>query len=194
MTRLQRSGPRPTSGFTVIEVVIVAVLIGLIAVIALPNIDFSRYRIDAAMRAVAAGLQAAQRRAVSRQHDVVVSFDIANQVITLHEDANNNQEQDPGELVRAIPMGDQVAIAQGSAPAHPLGGGPITFTRDVGGLVAVTFHRNGSASEAGAVYLTSRRAINTGAHPDDTRLIEIERGTGRVSWWKYLPSGWRQEF
>lgn len=181
-------------GFTLIEVVIVAVIIGLLAVIALPNIDLPRYRIDNAMRSVGTSLQAAQRRAVTRQHDVVVLFAVSEQTIRVHEDANNNKQQDSGELVRAVPMGDQVAIGRGNAPSHPLGSGPVTFSSDGGGVPVVTFHRNGSASEHGGVYLTSRRAINTGGHPEDTRLIEIERATGRVSWWRYLPPSWRQEF
>lgn len=181
-------------GFTLIEIVIVAVIIGLLAVIALPNIDLSRYRIDSAMRSVGTSLQAAQRRAVTRQHDVVVLFAVGEQTIRLYEDANNNKQQDTGELVRAIPMGDQVAIGLGNAPAHSLGSGPVTFATDGGGVPAVTFHRSGSASEHGGLYLTSQRAINTGGHPEDTRLIEIERATGRVSWWRYLPPAWKREF
>ncbi len=188
------TGLRSRGGFTLIEVVIVAVVIGLLAVIALPNIDLSRYRIDNGMRSIGTGLQAAQRRAVTRQHDVIVLMDVTNQIIRVHEDVNNNQQQDTDELVRAIPMGDQVAIGQGSAPNHPIGAGPVTFTKRVAGVPAITFHRNGAASERGGLYLTSQRAINTGAHPDDSRLLEIERATGRVSWWRYLDGSWRREF
>jgi hypothetical protein len=112
----------------------------------------------------------------------------------VHEDVNNNQQHDPGELIRAIPMGDQVAIGRGNAPAHPVGNGPVTLVKQIDGVPALTFHRNGSASEMGGIYLTSQRAINTGGHPEDTRLLEIERATGRVSWWRYLASSWKQEF
>ncbi len=181
-------------GFTIIEVIIVAVVIGLLAAIAIPNIDLSRYRIDNAMRSVGTSLQAAQRRAVTRQHDVIVLIDATASTIRVHEDVNNNQTHDTGELIRAFPMGDQVLVGLGNAPPHPIGAGPVTFTKQVDGVPAVTFHRNGSASELGGVYLTSRRAVNTGAHPDDTRLLEVERATGRVSWWRYLAGSWKREF
>jgi hypothetical protein len=61
-------------------------------------------------------------------------------------------------------------------------------------MPAVVFHRDGSASEAGGFYLTSTRAATSGAHVEDTRAIELERATGRASWYKYGPPLWRRAF
>jgi hypothetical protein len=53
------------------------------------------------------------------------------------------------------------------------------------------FHRTGSASEAKGVYITSLRT----GHPEDTRALEIERSTGRVSWYRFQPpSSWKRGF
>jgi prepilin-type N-terminal cleavage/methylation domain-containing protein len=184
----------PRAGFTIVELVIVAVIIGLVAVIALPRIDITRYQINSGMRSLGSGMQAAQRRAISRQHDIVVFFDVNNQTVRVHEDQNNNGVVDAGELIRALSIGDKVALGRGNAPAHPIGAGPVTFTKEIDNIPVVTFHRNGAASEQGGVYLTSRRALNTGAHPEDTRLLEIERATGRISWHRYSGTAWEREF
>ena len=185
---------RKRLGFTFVELVIVLVVIGLLAVVAIPRINLTRYRIESAMRGVGTALIAAQRYAVTRQHDVIVLLDAGNQTIRVHDDANNNQAQDSGERVRAIPLGDNIVIGQGNAPAYTLGPGPITFTKQVGGVPAVTFHRNGAASELGGLYLTSTRALNSGGNPEDSRFIRIERATGRVEWYRYLPPSWTRGF
>jgi len=91
-------------------------------------------------------------------------------------------------------MGEQVVIGLGTAPAHAVGPGPITFTKRVAGELAVTFHRNGSASERGGIYLTTRRAMQGGGNQSDNRLIEIERSTGRVSWYTFRGGSWERDF
>ena len=182
------------AGFTLVEVALVVLIIGVLALIALPKVDLTKYRVNSAMRGAGTAILGAQRYAVSHQHDVIVLFDVAANSIRVHYDENNNQAQDGDERIRRVPFGEHIVIGQGNAPAHPLGAGPVTFTKRVGGLPALTFHRNGAASELGGVYLTSQRAINTGAHPEDSRFIEIERATGRVEWYSFRPPSWVREF
>ncbi len=185
--------PRRNRGVTIIELLIVLAIIGVVVALALPRIDVARYKLNAGMRIVGTGLLTAQRRAVSVQHDVIVTFNQTTHVISMFEDANNNGTRDAGERTRAISQGEGVLIGRGATPSHAVGAGPVTFTQTVGGLPAVTFHRNGSASEYGGVYLTSRRAIQTGSHVEDTRLITVERATGRASWFNYATQ-WNRGF
>jgi prepilin-type N-terminal cleavage/methylation domain-containing protein len=183
------------NGFTLIEMILVVTIMGIVAAFTLPKIDYAKYRVNSSMRGLGTTLLGAQRRAVSSQHDIIVTFDVTQQSIRILEDANNNGQADDGERTRGIPLGEHVVIGRASTPSYPpIGAGPVVFTRRMGGIPALTFHRNGSASEMGGVYLTSRRALNSSDILNDTRLVTIERATGRVSWFSHNATGWEQGF
>jgi hypothetical protein len=146
------------------------------------------------MQGVGMTLLAAERQAITQQHDVILLFDVPNNLIRIHDDANNNGVIDAGERVRGVSLGDGIVFGRATATARPMGGGPVTFTKVLSGLPALVFHRDGSASEAGGFYLTSIRAATSGVHLEDTRSIELERATGRASWYKYGNSVWTRAF
>jgi prepilin-type N-terminal cleavage/methylation domain-containing protein len=181
-------------GVSLAELLLVLVMIGLLAAISLPRIDYVRFRTDGGMQAVGTALLASQREAVARQHDVAVLFDIPGRSLRVLYDANNNRVADPGERVRVVALDDHVVFGRGAASARGFGTGAVGFTRQVAGLPAVVFHRNGSASEAGGVYLTSRRAAAGTSHASDTRAIEMVRATGRPEWFLYDGNQWKRRF
>lgn len=185
---------RRRSGFSLIEVLIVLVVIGLLVGITAPKIDVVKYRLESGMQGVGMTLLAAERQAITQQHDVVVTFDVPNGAIHIFDDANNNGVKDAGERQRGMTLGEGVVFGRAEAPARPMGAGPVTFTKMVNGLPALVFHRDGSASESGGFYLTSTRAVESGKHLEDTRSIEVERATGRATWYRYGPPAWRQAF
>ncbi|HMA40378.1 MAG TPA: GspH/FimT family pseudopilin [Gemmatimonadales bacterium] len=189
----RRARPRPF-GFSLIEMLIVLVVIGLLVGITAPRIDVVKYRLEAGMQGVGMTLLAAERQAITQQHDVVVTFDVPNGVIHIFDDANNNGVKDAGERERGMTLAEGVVFGRAEAPARPMGAGPVTFTRVVNGLPALVFHRDGSASENGGFYLTSTRAVQSGKHLEDTRSVEVERATGRATWYRYGPPAWRQAF
>lgn len=181
-------------GFTLIEMLIVMVILGLVVAFAAPKIDMTRYRIESGMQGIGITMLAVERQAITQQHDVILLFDVPNNKITIHDDANNNGVIDPGERVRGVSLGDGVVFGRATAPARPMGPGPVTFTKVINGFPALVFHRDGSASEAGGFYLTSVRAATSGAHLEDSRAIELERATGRASWYRYGAPVWRRAF
>jgi prepilin-type N-terminal cleavage/methylation domain-containing protein len=185
---------QPRTGFTLIEMLIVLVVIGIVVAMAAPKIDVTKYRLESDMQGVGMTLLAAERQAITQQHDVILTFDVANGVIHVIDDANNNGLRETGERERAVALGQGVVFGRASAPARPMGPGPVTFTKMVGGFPAVVFHRDGSASEAGGFYLTSTRAVSSGTHVEDSRAIEMERATGRGTWYRYGPPSWRRAF
>lgn len=184
----------PAAGYSLIELMTVVALLGLLATIAVPRIDVTQYRSDAAMHAVGSVLLGAQRAAVMKQHQIVVAFDVTNRRIRVHDDLNNNNRVDAGERLIWQPLEDGVVFGRDGAPAQAIGSGPVTFTRTQDGLPSVTFLRNGAAEQEGGVYITSRRAQQTGTRPRDARLVVVARATGRPSWLSYQSGSWKTEF
>src|SRR5256886_4136970 len=126
------------------------------------------------MQSAGTTLLVAQRLAVTRQHNIIVAFDTVAEALRILDDANNNAKADPGEHLRVVPLSEHVVFGQGGAPPLGTWAGPISFTKTFGTLPAVTFHRDGSASEAGAVYLTTARAAAGPGHAGGSRVIETE--------------------
>ena len=184
------------TGFTLIELLIVVTMISIILGFAVWKIDIARYQINGDQQVVGSALIASQRQAIAKQHNVIVVFDQANSVMRIISDDNNNGRSDAGEAVRSIALGDRVRYGLGYAPAMPWGSGAISFTGTDGasGLPAVTFYRNGSASESKGVYLCSTRALVDAKYVSDVRAIHVERATGRAEWFHYDGSTWVRGF
>ena len=183
--------PRP--GFSLAELLIVLVVVSLLSLLVVPNLEIVKYRMDGAVRGMVAALVAAQRQAVTRQHDVIVAFDSVYRGLRIHQDRNNNGTIDAGEPTRMVPFDDGVVFGLGGAPAL-FESETIGFTETQGGLPVVRFIRSGSASEEGHVYLTSSRTARTGEHTKDTRAMKVDRATGRITWYYYDSDEWRQGF
>ena len=182
-------GLRPESAFTVIELMIVIAIIGIVAAFAYPKVNFTQFRVDAAARTVRVALQNAERLAVTRQYDVVVSFDTVNSRIRILEDNNNNAIVDAGEHVIYAQLEDSVHFAVPPAGLSGPVGSPISGSsiKPVDGMPTMIFHRDGAASSDAEIYITSRRADH-----NDFRCVRVIQSTGRTLWWRYLNDTWEQ--
>lgn len=185
---------RNRDGFTLIELVVVMTIGSLLALIAMPHIDVAGARAQSAARSAHMALAAAQQRAVLRQHDVVVEFDDGDGTMRFFDDANRNGAQDAGEVGWAHQLEESMVFGRGLAPAGPAGAGAISFAAGGGGEPTLTFHRSGSASQAGGFYLSTPRAAASASHVEDAYAITVSRATGRVRMHRVVRNTWMEAF
>jgi len=176
------------AGFTLIEVVFVMVIVGILTSIVTPLFSPGRWRADAAVQELAVGLNAAQRLAVLRQHDVVVRFRLSERSVLVLQDANNNGTQDDGEDARVLELPETVGFGSGTVPNLPEGVAPVSFPVR-GGDPTLIFHRNGSANTTGAVYLRPLEGELSGAS-QGVRALTVERATGEVRCFSFRTGSW----
>lgn len=179
-----------SSGFTLVEVLHVVILVAILAGILAPRIDVAGSRADSAVLRLNALLTQAQRRALLRQHDVRVLFDRDGAVVRLHDDVDNDGAVDTGERFVVSELGEGVTF--GRAGAGPLPGGPsdvVSFAADPDlNAPVLTFHRNGSASERGTLHLEAL----PGTDPATARALRVERATGAATCWSHRAGSWEE--
>lgn len=177
-----RSFARTRPGYTIVELVIVLIIIGIITGLAIPRIDLTRYKADADVTAIRSIFQQAQRASLVSQYDIIVSFDVPGNRVRMIWDANNDHLASFGEHVewRSLSTGNKFAVP-------PIGiHGTVTKSivgatmRTMDGMPTATFHRDGSLSSDLEVYLST---IATTAW----RAITVIQATGRSDWYRIDP-------
>lgn len=180
------------AGFSLVELILTLILAGIMASIVIPVLRPEGFQMNSAVIEVGSTLTAQQRNAVLRQHDVVLAFDTAQRRIRVHEDLDNDGQMEAGERWYVVELDEGVAFGRAATPARPRSGDDLSLTQAQDGFPALTFHRNGSASEAAIIYLTSERALRASAYQEDGRAVEVERSTGRVRCFSFGPGVWQE--
>jgi len=181
---LSRRAATDTRGFSLIQMLIILVMLGILALLAFPKLDFMRYRVNADARSVTMTLAYAQRLAVSLQHNVQVTIDPANRQIRTLEDKNDDGTYSSDERIRGFSLSDGVVFDRNGAPDLP-----APAATNV--LEAVTFWRDGSANTAGVIFLNTTRGVAKRTN-EDARGLDIVRSTGRATWYTYTGGSWRR--
>jgi len=137
---------RKNSGFTLFELLAVIGIVGVLSMIAIPNIIswLPKYRLGSAARMLLSAMQYARLAAVKENVDIFVKFDPPNDIYMLFPDYNGDTNQD----------GDEPTLKQGDMP----GGVSITETNFTGDRFK--FNSRGLASgSGGTISLTNN--LNT---------------------------------
>ena len=169
-----------------LEMLTTLIIMGIITAMAMPKMDLSHMKSDAALRQVTTFFVQAQRTALTKQYNVIVSVDAVNNRLRMIEDKNNSGTFDNGDRMMWM------ALEPGTTfQAPPIGidgmNGAVIFLRPrtIDGYASVIFRRNGAASSDGAVFFTSK--------PTDIgslRAVAITQSTGRADPYKYTGSSW----
>jgi hypothetical protein len=154
-----------------------------------PLFEPGRWRADTAAQELAMRLNATQRLAVLRQHDLVITFKTTDRTLHVLQDADNDGTADTGEDMRVIELPETIGFGTTAAPALGPGSGAITFAGS--GDPTLTFHRNGSASASGIIYLRPLMGSQSSG-TEGARALSIERATGQVRCFSYRTGAWEE--
>ncbi|MEO8333755.1 MAG: type II secretion system protein [bacterium] len=177
---------RQRAAFSMIEIIIVLVMMAVVARMALPKLNMSQFRADAAAQQVRSVFQTAQRTSLTRQFDVIVSVDTSAFGLRIAEDSSNDGIIQTNEWKFWRPTGEGNRFA---VPPKGLNGtvsSPVVGSniRSVSNLPSITFHRDGSTSSDGEVYVESSYKGRT-----DYRAVTVTRATGRTELWRLSGTG-----
>jgi type IV fimbrial biogenesis protein FimT len=150
---------RNDRGFTLTELMIAVSIIGLIAVLSIPN--YSRFmmgwRLNGETQHLASALRTARSSAIMKNIDVVFTFDLDANTYSWFEDMNRNGNRDNGEYESAeYELCENVVIT-----AHTLSSNILTFGS------------KGNTRESGSI--TLRNTLN------NVKSVRIFGGTGNVT-------------
>lgn len=173
---------RNRRGYSLGELLWVIVILSILTALALPRLDWMRYRLNGDVRMVQMQLAYAHRLAVSLQHNVQVTIDHAQRRLVIDEDANNDGVFAANERRRVVQLDDGINFERVSAPDLP----PPAPTNEV---TRIIYRRDGTADQAGVIFINTDRGLNLGS-TNDARALEIIRATGRAVSHKYTSSGW----
>lgn len=185
LPRRRSTGCRP--GFTIVELAIAIGIAAIMAAMALPVIDFNRYRMDANARLVQNVLLGAQQRAVQRNVPVLVILDNWRAQFQLADDLNGDGVMSPTEIVTYISVAEGMnfetppTTIDGQATAtYGTGPGVTMFV----GYPMLTFFPNGTSSGDAVVYLGSRQG-----RLQDFRAIKMTAATARMYFYRMRADG-----
>ena len=119
---------------------------------------------------------------------MVVAIDEDEEWMRIHLDANNDGLVQSQENTRVAQLGDGVMFGRAAGSLLSASTEVVTFSQKQGGFKALTFHRNGSASEMGLIYLTAQK----GNLAKSNRAIEVVRSTAKVKCWSYKTGAWQE--
>jgi prepilin-type N-terminal cleavage/methylation domain-containing protein len=189
VNRLYARAKGKRRGWTIIEMSIALAVIVILAAIALPNIDFQRYRMDANARDVQNQFISEQVQAIQLNMPMIVTMNYKFGYLSITQDKNRNGTTDVGERIfnRALVEGTTFVIPpvsiDGATPYYATGPG-LTYLNLTYLYPTVTFYPNGSTSGDVVIYIGSPAGRLT-----DMRALKITGSTSKVMFYRMQSDG-----
>ncbi len=190
-------------GFTMIEMAIVAGVIALLAAVALPNINFRGFEMDANTRNLQNQILASQTISVQNNKYVLLTFVYCNSQFRIVVDSNKNKGYDSGErrYWKTLSEGAKFVIPpstiDGYSPYYVTGPGIIGYNnvaatngKTCSTSPSVWLYPTGSTSGDVVVYLGP---ASTNPRKQDYRAVQMYGATGKIHVWRMQSDGtWKQ--
>ncbi len=173
-------------GFSMIELLVTMMLMTIMIGIAIPRIDLAHMHSDAALRQLTMLCIQAQRTALTKQYNVIVSVDQTTARVRTVEDRNNSGTFDAGDHMVWTALESGVEFTAAPAPLDGISGA-VSFVRPkvIDSFQSVIFRRNGAASSDGVIVVSAKPSDAGSA-----RAVFITQSTGRADGYKYNGSAW----
>lgn len=166
ITEIESFRDKSARGFTLIELVMVIVIVGILAVIAIPRFEsFYAAKLDGAVKKVVSDIRYTQQLAVVRHTDSRIVFDLDNDSYVVEEEV----PQGSGNWVSATDPFTRATFSVNFTNHSQYKGIDI---QDGSGTRAFQFNWLGESSLGGLV---------TFVYQGRSRIISITANTGRVS-------------
>ncbi len=180
---------RDEKGFTLIEMLTVVGIIGILSSVAIPSFAnwLDKYRADSEATRLYFNLMASKQRAIRNNSTIIVTFTVASNTYTIHDDLDEDGSVDIGENVAVISFESDMVF--GIAPGV-LGvwGGAVSNPIALNGSTTVKFFSAGRADSSGAIYIIPGGDLALGIKGNQ-RAIKIVQATGNLEVMKFNPSG-----
>jgi len=183
----QREEMQGKRGLTLIELIVVMCILGVMVLIAIPNIGrwLPRYRLKSAARDVASNMQLARLGAIKDNREWALLFDVNGQLYRIISDKGpDGNWGTPDDIEeRVVNLSEYRNIQFGDSGHGPAGGGVpvgdgVTFVQK-----RAEFNPGGT-STAGTVYLQNNR--------NGAMAIRVDSNTGIVRMWTWDFPGWER--
>ena len=186
---------RARRGWTIIEIAITMGVIAILAAIALPSVDFARFRMDGAAREVQMRFIAAQSQSVSQNVNYLVTFFWTQDQFRVVNDINGDGFWSGGSEVRnwfTLPEKIHFMVPpstiDGAGPDFATGPGLHTINTGGHTYPTLNFYPNGSTSGDVVVYLGTNST-----RLSDFRAIQLSGATSKALYWRMQTDGtWKQ--
>lgn len=173
-------------GFSMVELLMTLMIMGIVAMMAVPKLDLSHMKSDAALRQVTTLFVQAQRTALAKQYNVIIGVDISGNRIRLVEDRNNSNTFDSGDRMMWMALEPGTYFVASPMPIDGMSGSVVMLRpRTIDGYPSIIFRRNGAASTDAALFFTTKAT-----DPGSVRAVAITQSTGRADPYKYTGSAW----